>query len=1118
MANISRVTSDPSLEELDSAVLTSRGDVPWPLPTPDPELRIGRAGPRGAVAAPTVQKSGDPQTPALSSLSSAAASASAGAPPDMGVDLDAIDSRFHSGRCICPVCSGPSRYPLGRSAATSAPAGATSSTSPKPMVNLQTLADYLTTGYWRDAGTYTRKYNLTSSGTGAKNGVITYNVTGWSSDSNGLTADRQALTREVFKVYSAVLGIKFQEVSGTAGDIRFSDNKSGAYAYTASSWYADSTRTSAIIDYSVVNVEKAWYDGGSNYNTYTPQTFFHEIGHALGLGHQGQYNYTGTPLTYDSSAQFANDSWQATMMSYWDQSENTTTGASFAWLQTPMAVDWIGLNDLYRSQGYSTDNAFQGNTIYGVGTNISASDSQIWNLFSTYAGNTAYTLVDGSGYDTLDVSNFAADQLINLAPSSPTDSTAPSVCNIGGKVGNLSIASGTIIEAATGGAGNDTFYGNASGNTLRGNGGNDIFYDSLGSDVYYGDTGTDRLYYSEPIAQFSYSLSGDSLLISHLSGSPEVDQVWNGVDYLSFGGIDYAYGDLIQGVSGPAMPLVSITTVNGTLTSGAVTNSTTLSFSGNLSVALAADQSIAFYRDGLAVGTAQPIAPDATSWSFSLQESAGTNNVTYTARVLGSGGQAGLLSNAFLLTVDTVAPQVTVDSLDTYDTTPLLGGTINDASAKVTVTVAGITRTAVNNGAGRWSLQWNDTLTAGQTYNVVATAQDAAGNSANDSSSDELILRGDDYAANSGTSGLVNVGGSSAGVLEQLGDRDWFAIDLVAGRTYEFRLNGNGLADPLLRLYSGAGIQLASNDDISYTNRNSLISFTATSTGRHYLEAAAYSDSGSGGYSLSATDVTPPTAIYFSLANAVTTSSASVMGGLTARTNDIIGFDGGQFSTWLDGNANGLSGAVLRDFYMLNSNELLLAFQAPVTLSSIAFDASDLAKLTRNGSGFAISMYFDGSDVGLTSSSSSTAEAIDAITGLPDGSLLISTRGAGSVTGINNFSAEDLLKFTPTTIGSTTTGTWSLYADLSDVGLSTNNSNLNENVVAVDVAANGRLYMATQGNASASGLSAANEDVFALQTTSLGSNTGGSFHSPLFFDGSVYGLSSNAIQGLDVPF
>lgn len=486
------------------------------------------------------------------------------------LDLDGRDTSeapIHFGRCSCPACNGSARGPLGRSGAM-ATSSTTSSSSAMPLVSLQTLANYLTTGYWQEAGTYTRKYNLTSTGTAAKNGVITYNLTGWADDSDGIAADRQALTREVFKLYSAVLGVTFREVSGSGGDIRFTDNDTGAYAYMASGWYADSSMSSVIIDYSVVNVASDWDNGRANYNTYTPQTIFHEIGHALGLGHQGQYNYTGTTLTYSNSAQFANDSWQATMMSYWDQAENTTSGASFAWLQTPMTVDWLALNDLYRSQGYSTDRAFQGNTVYGVGTNISASVSQIWNLFSSYAGSTAYTLVDGSGYDTLDVSNFAANQLINLAQSLP-GSSQPSASNIGGKIGNLTIAYGTIIEAANGGGGNDTFYGNQAANTFDGNGGNDSFYDSLGSDIYYGDGGSDWLYFRESIDLLSYTLSGDSLLFARRSGSADVDQVWNGLENLSFNGVAYSYDQLLASLAPtppvpPAPPTATLSLPNVT--------------------------------------------------------------------------------------------------------------------------------------------------------------------------------------------------------------------------------------------------------------------------------------------------------------------------------------------------------------------------------------------------------------------------------------------------------------------------------------------------------------------------------------------------------------------------
>ncbi|CAK6699099.1 hypothetical protein OGCDGJMD_02590 [Cyanobium usitatum str. Tous] len=963
----------------------------------EPEQRDIVTSPGALLAAPVAR---DALTVALARVTAISSDSSVS---DDSIDLDAIDSRFHAGRCVCMACNGAGRSPMGEVSVITTPTGSTASAAANAPVSLQTLANYLTRDFWLEAGTYSRRYNLSSSGNGANNGTITYNVTGWGNDIDGLSSDRRTLTREVFKLYSATLGINFQEVTGSGGDIRFTDNDSGAYAYTATGWYADSSKQDLIIDYSVVNVQASWDNSRSNYNTYTPQTIFHEIGHALGLGHQGQYNYTGTPLTYAVSAQFANDSWQATMMSYWDQAENTTTGASFAWLQTPMAVDWMALNDLYGTQGYSTASAFQGDTIYGVGTNITAAQSQIWNLFSTYAGSTAHTIVDGDGYDTLNVSNFSANQLINLAPSQ-SNSTAPSISNIGGKIGNLTIAAGTIIEAAIGGSGNDSFYGNDVNNSFRGGGGNDSFYDSLGSDTYYGDEGIDWLYFSESIELLSYALSDNSLLFSRTSGSFDVDQVWNSVENIVFNSISFSYADLVSSLSGPVLADVTISSVNGLL-SGAATSSTDLSFSGSLSQALDLGQSIAFYRDGLQLGSADVSATDPTSWSISLQESAGSNSFAYTARLVDStSGKLGSLSSPFALTVDTVAPLVSVNALTTEDTTPLLSGTISEAAAQVSVSIGGISRSAINNGNGTWSLQWSDPLAAGPSYNVVVTATDAAGNSGTDTTTGELSI----------------------------------------------------LVPP----------------------------------------------------------PQPSPVLFFSLSSAVTSSSASVMGGLTAQRNDIIAFDGSSFSTWLNGNASGLSGAVLRDFHIVSPDEVVVAFQSPITLSGTAFDDSDLARLSRNTSGgFDVSMFFDGSDVGLTTK----AEKIDAVTGLPDGSWLISTRGSGGVTGVSSFAAQDILRFVPTSVGTTTAGSWSLYADMSDVGITSKA----ENITAIDVAADGRMFLTTGGNASAStggtSLSATNEDVFVFQPTALGSTTSGSYPSPLFFDGSLYGLGSNALLGIDVP-
>ncbi len=109
----------------------------------------------------------------------------------------------------------------------------------------------------------------------------------------------------------------------------------------------------------------------------------------------------------------------------------------------------------------------------------------------------------------------------------------------------------------------------------------------------------------------------------------------------------------------------------------------------------------------------------------------------------------------------------------------------------------------------------------------------------------------DDYSASTSTTGIVNIGGSATGNLEVGGDTDWFRVNLVAGTTYQFRQNSTTLSDPYLYLRDSAGSVLASDDDGGGLN-NSLITYTATTSGNYYLDARAYSTSMTGTYTVSA--------------------------------------------------------------------------------------------------------------------------------------------------------------------------------------------------------------------------------------------------------------------------
>lgn len=155
------------------------------------------------------------------------------------------------------------------------------------------------------------------------------------------------------------------------------------------------------------------------------------------------------------------------------------------------------------------------------------------------------------------------------------------------------------------------------------------------------------------------------------------------------------------------------------------------------------------------------------------------------------------------------------------------------------------------------------------------------------------------------------------------------------------------------------------------------------------------------------------------------------------------------------------------------------------------------------------SWVFDGSDVGIG------GLAINSIQRLSGGQILMSFAAAGSVPGMTGGPSgttaddSDIVMFTPTALGSTTTGSFSFYFDGSDVSLSATS----ETIDALSLTSDGRLVISTSGNFSAGGASGVDEDLFVFTATSLGSVTAGSF--ALYFDGSDVELSNSTGENVD---
>ena len=331
--------------------------------------------------------------------------------------------------------------------------------STAPEYSVSEIASYLNEGYWGGSGNQ-RHLDVEAGDT-------------LSVDISSLASGGRKLARKALDAWSDVTGITFVERSGGA-DITFDDEQSGAYASHA--------RSGDIITSAYINVNKSWAGGGSDTDSYHYQTYLHEIGHALGLGHAGGYNGSAD---YGKDNHYANDSWQMSLMSYFSQWENSEVDASFGYAITPMIADILAVQELY-----GTPDTRTGDTIYGRGGNTGTSLDEWLDL----GRNVAITIWDGGGTDLIDLSNRGHDQDIDLGTGGISD--------VLGLRGNLVIAEGTVIENVSLGSGDDSVRGNRADNvmtlgggadTARGGRGNDTIDGGEGADWVKGGDGRDRI-------------------------------------------------------------------------------------------------------------------------------------------------------------------------------------------------------------------------------------------------------------------------------------------------------------------------------------------------------------------------------------------------------------------------------------------------------------------------------------------------------------------------------------------------------------------------------------------------------------------------------------------------
>ena len=374
------------------------------------------------------------------------------------------------------------------------------------------------------------------------------------------TDAQKTFTRSTLSYISSVVGLTFVETSdasiaNTRFTIAFANNtQTGSAGYA--SYPSDPSDTSLGSpvggDFFLANA----IGGGPTTltdGTYSALTVIHELGHALGLKHPGNYDAGGAtpPGPFLGSTE---DRSEWTVMAY------TSTAAQYH--AVFRELDLAALQYLYGPSASANSS-----------TNTYSIDASVPNF-----------IWDGGGLDLIDASAVNQAVTIYLAPGYQgfVGSAAASLISAAGQI---TVNFGTEIENLKGTAFADSLYGNELDNSIQGGSGDDTVAGGVGNDTLDGGLGSDtfRLKGNWADYQINYVSATQSLTIQdRTTGRDGLDTILNLENFL-FADQTLSYAQLITTApSDTTPPTIAVTSNKSSLALG---QTATLTFTISESVA-----------------------------------------------------------------------------------------------------------------------------------------------------------------------------------------------------------------------------------------------------------------------------------------------------------------------------------------------------------------------------------------------------------------------------------------------------------------------------------------------------------------------------------------------------